>query len=150
MPFTKIEIEADAETALLAELRDLLVRVGGAMAETVDRDALRLLVTELAANSIEAGAHRFLVSMALERPDVLHVEVSDDGHGEVVPHEPDPSAETGRGLLIVDAMATKWGIRGGGHDGSTVWFQLDCRAVTTPSPGGDGPALHDGHEPRGD
>ena len=35
--------------------------------------------------------------------------------------EADPIATSGRGLRIVDALATKWGVA---HDRSLVWFEI--------------------------
>lgn len=125
MPVTKIEIGSDAETVILPKLRDLAVIASSALACPVDADVLRLLVTELAANSIQAGAGQLHLSVELAAPGELHVEVSDDGHGEVVPRRPDPTDDAGgRGLMIVDAMASTWGIRPGDLEGSAVWFRL--------------------------
>jgi len=124
MPVTKIDIGADAETLILAKLRDLTVVASGALACPVDPAVLRLLVTELAANSIEAGAEQLHVTVEVAAPGELHVEVTDDGHGEVVPRHPTPEDVDGRGLLIVDAMASTWGIRPHPDPGAAVWFRL--------------------------
>lgn len=124
MPVTKIEIGADAETVILPKLRDLTVVASGALACPVDPGVLRLLVTELAANSIEAGAGQLHVTVEVAAPGELHVEVTDDGHGEVVPRHPAPEDVAGRGLLIVDAMASTWGIRPHPDQGAAVWFRL--------------------------
>ena len=125
MPVTKIDIGADAETVILPKLRDLAVIASGALACPVDSDALRLLVTELATNSIRAGAGQLHVTVEVTAPGELHVEVTDDGHGDVVPRRPDPSdGAGGRGLMIVDAMASAWGIRPKELPGSAVWFRL--------------------------
>ena len=89
---------------------------------------LRLLVSELIANSVEhSGATReqligLDVSVVDER---LRVEVSDPGPGFDLPHthrEQPWEAEYGRGLLIVDSLAQSWGVSHG--DRSTVWFEL--------------------------
>lgn len=127
MPVTKIEIGADAETRILPTLRELAVIASGALACPVDADALRLLVTELAANSIQAGAGQLHLSVELAAPGELHVEVADDGHGEAVRCHPRPTDTGGRGLLIVEAMSSTWGIRPVVADGSSVWFRLPTR-----------------------
>lgn len=124
MPVTKIDIGADAETVILPKLRELAVVASSALACPVDADALRLLVTELAANSIQAGAAQLHVSVELAAPGELHVEVTDDGHGDVAPRRPSPTDAGGRGLMIVDAMSSTWGIRSGAPAGSAVWFRL--------------------------
>jgi anti-sigma regulatory factor (Ser/Thr protein kinase) len=88
---------------------------------------VRLLVTELVANSVrhaglEAGD---AISVRLELDDVrLRVEVGDAGRGfDLVSDRREPDAEGGRGLLILDAIAHRWGTTTA--PGSTVWFEID-------------------------
>jgi serine phosphatase RsbU (regulator of sigma subunit) len=52
------------------------------------------------------------------------VEVEDGASGDLVPQEPDPHATSGRGLLIIDAVADRWGVERV-EDGKVVWFELD-------------------------
>jgi anti-sigma regulatory factor (Ser/Thr protein kinase) len=89
---------------------------------------MRLLVSELVANSVEhSGAEQeqligLEVFVIAER---VRVEVSDPGPGFDLPcvpsHQP-WEAEYGRGLLIVDSVADSWGIANGHR--SSVWFEL--------------------------
>ena len=89
---------------------------------------LRLLVSELIANSVEhSGARRDqLIGLEVHVTDErLRVEVSDPGPGFPLPRQPSRQpweAEYGRGLLIVDSLAQSWGVSHG--DRSTVWFEL--------------------------
>jgi len=53
--------------------------------------------------------------------------VSDDSPEIPVPRVPTVEAVTGRGLMIVDALASSWGVEPNGS-GKTVWFEIDCRA----------------------
>jgi anti-sigma regulatory factor (Ser/Thr protein kinase) len=89
---------------------------------------LRLLVSELVANSVEhSGAEPGdLIALDVHVEDErVRVEVSDPGPGFQLPigprHQP-WEAEYGRGLLIVDSVADCWGVSNGGR--STVWFEL--------------------------
>lgn len=41
------------------------------------------------------------------------------------PTHPGESATTGRGLLLVDALATHWGVESRG-DGKAVWCEFDA------------------------
>jgi anti-sigma regulatory factor (Ser/Thr protein kinase) len=89
---------------------------------------LRLLVSELIANSVEhSGAGREqLIGLEVHATDErVRVEVSDPGPGFDLPRQPSSQpweAEYGRGLLIVDSLAQSWGVSQG--DRSTVWFEL--------------------------
>ena len=89
---------------------------------------LRLLVSELVANSVEhSGAQKDqLIGLdvyAIE--ERVRVEVSDPGPGFDLPHSPTQQpweAEYGRGLLIVDSVADSWGVSHG--ERSAAWFEL--------------------------
>lgn len=89
-----------------------------------------LLVTELVANAVRHsdsrrpdGMVRITVS---DRGDgVIRIEVTDDGSATDVPHlrPPTDDAEGGRGLLLVQALATRWGHRRQ-QSRRTVWCEL--------------------------
>jgi anti-sigma regulatory factor (Ser/Thr protein kinase) len=89
---------------------------------------LKLLVSELVANSVEhSGARRDqLIGLEIRVSDErLRVEVSDPGPGfdlPCLPTEQPWEAEYGRGLLIVDSLAQSWGVSHG--ERNTVWFEL--------------------------
>lgn len=91
------------------------------------RDDLELLVTELLTNSVRhagLGDGETIRLRVAARPPELHVEVRDGGCGfEPAVREPPPGAQGGRGLLLVDRLARRWGVA---YDGDTrVWFDLD-------------------------
>ncbi|MCZ2523135.1 ATP-binding protein [Streptomyces sp. HB2AG] len=104
-------------------------------------DAAALVVSELATNAVRHGSRDGqsleLRLLLLPDPAVLRVEVSDARGGTVpdpVPPGPVPvhttdsaedGAESGRGLLLVDALATRWGWAPGPGTGKTVWAELD-------------------------
>jgi anti-sigma regulatory factor (Ser/Thr protein kinase) len=93
-------------------------------------ETLTLITAELSANAVRHGrvpGRDFNVRLAAEAGGALRLEVSDT-RGErrpaVVPPA-DPEAESGRGLLLVAALADDWGVtdrRGG--PGKTVWATL--------------------------
>jgi anti-sigma regulatory factor (Ser/Thr protein kinase) len=82
----------------------------------------QLAVSELATNAFLHGCGKIVLCAELDR-DRLLVEVIDEGAGferELRPH--DLHALGGRGLMIVDAEASRWGIQ----EGTThVWFELE-------------------------
>ncbi|MET8340268.1 ATP-binding protein [Streptosporangium canum] len=69
---------------------------------------------------------RVTVHVTHDRKSV-HVEVTDDGSATSTPavHVPDADSDGGRGLWLVDLLATAWG--SSRHDdeaGRSVWFQV--------------------------
>ena len=80
----------------------------------------RLLCAELAANAVRHGGGDFLRLVVARRGGALRVEVIDGGDGFEPPPR-DPRAFRGRGLELVDTLASRWGVeRGSTH----VWFEL--------------------------
>jgi anti-sigma regulatory factor (Ser/Thr protein kinase) len=57
------------------------------------------------------------------RSDRLEVEISDAGDATAAVTPVQPTTQGGRGLRIVEAIATSWGVRRCPR-GKTVWFQL--------------------------
>ncbi len=100
-------------------------------------DDVLLCVSELATNALLHGVppgRGFLVRLRLDpAAGVLRVEVHDSGHGEVCPADPEALgvAESGRGLLLVTALADEWGV-GERNPGKVVWCEFAVR--------GSGPA----------
>ena len=90
-------------------------------------DDATLCLSELAANAVvhSASGHpgkQFTVSIKVY-PDYLRVEVLDDG-GPWTPRR-DPPDQCGHGLLIVDRLASRWGIEADDRACRTVWFEMD-------------------------
>jgi anti-sigma regulatory factor (Ser/Thr protein kinase) len=84
-------------------------------------ETVALLVSELATNALVHGATTFEVHAVVDAH--VRVEVTDDGPGwpRVVHARPD--AGGGRGLLIVDELASRWGAERLEH-GKRVWFEV--------------------------
>ncbi|MFJ2264600.1 ATP-binding protein [Streptomyces sp. NPDC087844] len=96
-----------------------------------EADTLEAITGELAANALEHSDSRTVTVSVLRTAEGVVVSVSDEGQGrtsgteqpEAVGQEPEEEGERGRGLLIVEAMATRWGSRPCG-DGLTVWAEV--------------------------
>jgi serine/threonine-protein kinase RsbW len=89
-------------------------------------DAVELMVSELATNSVKHAHSAFEVSVD-DAGGEIRVEVRDTGRGDPVLRSPTPSEPTGRGLLIVKALSRAWGTVDSSH-GKTVWFTLASKA----------------------
>ncbi|MFE5595659.1 ATP-binding protein [Streptomyces sp. NPDC056549] len=86
------------------------------------------VVAELAANAATHGrvAGRSFRLALQRRPDTLRIEVTDT-RGEDLPRiQPTcPGGDSGRGLLLVEALADRWGVEPGPVPRKTVWAELD-------------------------
>ena len=85
------------------------------------------IVAELAANAATHGrvpGRDFRLTIYVVG-DTLRIEVTDT-RGDRVPHAqlPTPDAESGRGLVLVDALADKWGVAPGLLPRKTVWAEI--------------------------
>jgi anti-sigma regulatory factor (Ser/Thr protein kinase) len=82
----------------------------------------KLLASELLTNAVLHGEGAIVLRAHLD-DDRLLVEVIDEGHGfEHAVRESHFADLSGRGLWIVDAESSRWGI----HEGTThVWFELE-------------------------
>jgi anti-sigma regulatory factor (Ser/Thr protein kinase) len=85
-------------------------------------DDAELLVSELAANVV-LHAHTAMRVSILERAGRVRIEVRDDNPNLPQRRTPDDFALEGRGVMLVDTVATAWGVNGN-HHGKTVWFEL--------------------------
>ncbi|WP_200420511.1 ATP-binding protein [Streptomyces sp. Y2F8-2] len=98
------------------------------------------IVAELAANAVLHGrvqGRDFRLTLTLGHPSadvvVLRIAVT-DARGDQLPatstdFETPPDAETGRGLLLVTALANRWGTEPYPPGGKTVWAEVD---ITVP------------------
>ncbi|MFF2508403.1 ATP-binding protein [Streptomyces sp. NPDC058067] len=90
------------------------------------------LAAELANNAITHGrvqGRDFRLTLKLTETNTLRIEVTDT-RGDVqppgTPQPPPPEAATsGRGLLLIDALADGWGTTLGPPPTKTVWAELD-------------------------
>lgn len=100
------ELERDDRSPTLAR-RQVASACAGLPPDTVDTAVL--LTSELVTNAIHHGAGRVLLSIVRGREHV-RVEVRDDGGGTPQSQGGDLDAESGRGLLLLEGLATSWDI----------------------------------------
>ncbi|WP_406197354.1 SpoIIE family protein phosphatase [Kitasatospora sp. NBC_01560] len=109
-----------------AELRDALRRWG--VAELVD--TAELLASELVTNAIRHTDRDAMFTARLYREAVadggrarLRVEVEDESDLWPTRRTPGEQASSGRGLMLVEALADGWGVEPRGS-GKRMWFEL--------------------------
>ncbi|MFJ3761718.1 ATP-binding protein [Streptomyces sp. NPDC090080] len=100
-------------------------------------DPARQIVAELAANAATHGrvpGRDFGLALYVVG-GTLRIEVTDT-RGDRSPHSRPltPDAESGRGLVLVEALADKWGVAPGLSPRKTVWAEIDV----SPKPGDAG------------
>ncbi|MGW2257845.1 ATP-binding protein [Streptomyces sp. NPDC001780] len=73
-------------------------------------DAAALVVSELIANSVQHSGGRLVrVLVSLPEPERVRVAVMDTSRTPPAPRAADADAEGGRGLVVIEALADRWG-----------------------------------------
>lgn len=90
------------------------------------------VVAELASNAVLHGrvpGRDFRLTLTVTDGTRLRIEVTDT-RGAALPSSgrvpPPDDAESGRGLLLVEALADAWGVETGPPPRKTVWAELDA------------------------
>ncbi len=118
-PDIELVLPGEVSSAAVARhaLRDLLVRCD------LDPDVGQLLITELVTNAVRHAGPGDVTVRARITAGVVNVEVEDASPrspGGLVP--PPWQQESGRGLLLVEVLAERWGVDVL-PDGKRVWFE---------------------------
>lgn len=85
-------------------------------------DAVELLVSELVVNAIVHASSPATLRLRFDG-HLLHVEIADESPVPPVKREASLAADGGRGLLILESMASAWGCEPT-PEGKIVWFDL--------------------------
>jgi anti-sigma regulatory factor (Ser/Thr protein kinase) len=103
-------------------VREVLERLA-VPAETAD--TALLLVSEVVANAVDHGSGSPVLGVDVVA-DRMRVSVTDDADARPhVQHDPPTYGPDGRGLLLVEALASRWGVERRVPVGKTVWFEID-------------------------
>ncbi len=104
--------------------------------ETDASCAVALVVGELAANAVRHGrvpGRDFGLRLALDTAaGLVRIEVADAASTKRPPAAPPsscPEGESGRGLLLVDALAVRWGSSDRCPLGKTVWAEVPVQGA---------------------
>ncbi|RDI34397.1 histidine kinase-like protein [Lentzea flaviverrucosa] len=91
-----------------------------------DLEDVLLVVTELVSNAFDHGeAPRLMRLTVTPRPYVVRCEVDDAAERLPVLGRSRSGGFRGRGMVLVDELATAWGVVPG-NDFKTVWAELKC------------------------
>ena len=132
-PFS-VTLALAADAGAPAQARQYVAAHAQGVPVDVTNDAI-LLVSELVTNAVEHGRPNISLSLSLHPPG-LGVAVRDHGATFPVPapRTPEPTMSRGRGLMIVEALSSSWGIEP--HNpppGKVVWFEMDAASVADPN-----------------
>jgi anti-sigma regulatory factor (Ser/Thr protein kinase) len=87
---------------------------------------LMLCLTEVVTNAVlHAGPP--ITAMAFDAHGIVRVEVADGSTLVPVRREAQETSTTGRGLHLLDALTSRWGVDVGAH-GKVVWFEMSGTA----------------------
>ncbi len=84
---------------------------------------IELLTGEVVANAVLHGPPRGEVRVGIHiHEHAVRVEVSDGSPRRPQVQHPEPTAISGRGMALVEALSQSWGVLELGPRGKTVWF----------------------------
>ena len=122
-PFTASRVDLRRDPLEVARARRIVSQFCGSLPSEVVTIA-QLLTSELVTNALEHGSGDVTLSLDCE-DGMLRIQVSDGSSRRPLLKRPRVEDDRGRGLLMVESLATAWGVstalRGGGK---TVWFKL--------------------------
>ncbi len=95
---------------------------GGVDGEAVD--TAELLVSELVTNAVVHGRSEVRLRVEVDE-DAVRVEVGDDNSRHPVALRAEDAALDGRGMTIVEMLASAWGVLDGAF-GKIVWFEVNA------------------------
>jgi DNA-binding NarL/FixJ family response regulator len=127
-----LEVVEQALEAAAAKLAPELQSAGRArkfVDETLTRwdcadqlEVVTLLVSEVVTNAIVHAGTEVEVSVEL-KADAIRIEVTDKESGLPTPRDASDEETSGRGLALVDALASRWGVESR-PVGKVVWFEV--------------------------
>lgn len=86
-------------------------------------ETVELMASELLTNAVlhTRGGVSLVVTVI---DQLIRVEVTDDSSGRPVLRHPPADSTSGRGMEIVDALASQWGVDALPAGGKSVWFEV--------------------------
>ena len=110
----------DARTP--GDVRHWVADLTGSLGPVSWTDDLMLMVSELVTNAVRHTSHNIGVTVYVHNCGIW-VSVADDGFGRVELRHPVLTETSGRGLELVNALSSAWGVLSE-RSGKSVWFEL--------------------------
>jgi anti-sigma regulatory factor (Ser/Thr protein kinase) len=117
-----ILLPGDATTPAAAR-RFVRAALESVEADPIVIETAELLTDELVTNAIVHARSKSYLSIRAGK-DVVRVEVTDPDDRLPSMAPPDTDAPGGRGLVIVNGLASAWGVERASEGGKTVWFEV--------------------------
>ncbi|MGN6473507.1 MAG: SpoIIE family protein phosphatase [Mycobacteriales bacterium] len=120
----RVELLLDAHPASVRVARAFVEREAIARGAGSVVDDVALIAAEMIANALQHGVPPIYIAVSGDA-EVIRVEVRDAN--PLPPVRPTSSAfnMTGRGLTLIAALATSWGVEPAEEGGKTVWAEVD-------------------------
>jgi anti-sigma regulatory factor (Ser/Thr protein kinase) len=120
---SSVTLRLPARPTAVAEARNAVRETCRHLPERTLDDAT-LLVSELVTNAIRYAGGMITVAIDCDE-DHIAIAVGDHSTEQPVIRDPDDDDTNGRGLRLVDALATRWGCKpASDNEGKTIWFSL--------------------------
>src|SRR4051812_12464341 len=131
---TEARVDLDGSVDCASEARVFLRRVLDAW-DCEDPDQIAVLLTsEVVANAVVHAATRLALDVFWDsEAETLRIEVRDGDDRPPRNRHPSIDAVGGRGIMLVESLARRWGSEPDGH-GKVVWFELPARCRSGEAP----------------
>lgn len=113
------------DAASISAVRDFVRECCADWGVSESSDTAVLLASELATNAVRYASTPVTVWLGY-RPDRIVLSVEDASHASATVRAPGVLDEGGRGLLLVDALAERWGEREVAN-GKLIWAEIATR-----------------------
>lgn len=126
----RVDVPSDTSAPRAARQMTATVLAGWGYHDPAWLDSVILVVSELVTNAVQHGGGCLDLSLQAHE-ELVTVSVADGS--PVVPRPRTADATGGRGLLLIEALTTRWGVTDH-HGGKRVWAEL--RRYPPPVDGG--------------
>lgn len=89
------------------------------------RQAVLLLISELVTNAVVHAGSTVRVDLAVQDGGLVLVKVHDESPDQPVGRRQRADEQGGRGLHLVELLASRWGVQGD-STGKSVWFEMQA------------------------